>query len=73
LATLSTDPEFFGEFKPTTKLTFLKEWEMNPKASWYTDEALGDGFLWWLCPFWAQLFPNQTPPQTCYLLLTTND
>jgi hypothetical protein len=73
LVTLSTDPHHFGDYKPTAKLTYLKEWEMNPKASWYTDDALGDGFLWWLCPFWGQLFPNGEPPQECYMLLTTND
>jgi hypothetical protein len=73
LCTLSTELEFFGDHTPTSKLTWLKEWELNPKASWYLDEALGDGYLWWLCPFWADLFPNHEAPKTCYMLLTTND
>jgi hypothetical protein len=73
LCTLSTELETFGDFKPTTKLQFLKPWELNPQASWYSDEALGGDYQWWLCPFWAQLFPNHEPPQECYALFTTND
>ena len=73
LATLSTDLTAFDGFTPTTHLLWETEWEHNPKASWYTDDALGDGFKWCLCPFWAQLFPNHKPPKQCWLLLTTND
>lgn len=68
LCTFSTELETFGEYEPTTKLTWLCEWENNPKASWYLDEACG--MKWWLCPFWGQLHPNHEAPKTSYLLLT---
>lgn len=71
--TLSTDLSTFDGFKPTTHLTYLKPWELNPCASWYLDETLGDGFMWWLCPFWTDLFPDKLPPQECWMLLTTDD
>ena len=67
-ATFSTDLSTFGEYKPTTKLLWLKEWEKDPTASYYLDEACG--MEWWLCPFWADLHPNHTAPKETYLLLT---
>jgi hypothetical protein len=70
LATFSTDLSTFGEFTPTTKLTWLSEWEHNPMASWYLDEACG--MNWWLCPFWAELFPSKTAPKEGWLMLTPN-
>jgi hypothetical protein len=73
LCTLSTDLSFFGEHQPTTKLTYLKPWEANPCASWYLDEALGDGFMWWLCPFWADLFPDKQPPKECWAMFTPQE
>jgi hypothetical protein len=73
LCTLSTDLSTFQGHTPTSKLTYLKPWELNPTSSWYSDETLGDGFLWWLCPFWTELFPDKKPPQTCWMLLTTED
>jgi hypothetical protein len=73
LCTLSTDLAFFGDHKPTTKLTYLKPWESNPTASWYLDEALGGDFMWWLCPFWAQLFPDKQPPKECWALFTPQE
>ena len=68
--TLSTDLAAFGDFKPTTKLLYLEPWDKEPTASWYADEALGPEYKWWLCPFWADLFPNHQPPKECYALFT---
>jgi hypothetical protein len=73
LCSMTTDPTYFGEFTPTTTLHYLKPWEYNPMASWYTDETLGDGYLWWLCPFWTDLFPDKKPPATAYAMFTTYD
>ena len=71
--TLSTDLSTFDGFTPTSKLTYTKPWNHNPMASWYKDETLGDGFYWWLCPFWAELFPDKQPPKECWMMLTPED
>jgi hypothetical protein len=73
LCTLSTELSTFDGFTPTSKLTFLKPWETHPTSSWYLDETLGDGFKWWLCPFWSELFPDKNPPKECWMLLTPQD
>ena len=71
--TLSTDLSTFDGFTPTTHLTYYKPWEFNPMASWYLDGTLGDGFMWWLCPFWCDLFSDKKPPKECWMLLTPED
>ena len=71
LCTMTTKLETYGEYKPTTTLTWLSEWERNPKASWYLDEACN--MLWWLCPMWAQMHPGNEAPKKCYLMLTPYD
>ena len=66
--TFSTELSTYGDYKPTTTLTYLEPWEHNPKASWYLDKACG--MKWWLCPFWGQMHPNGEPPMKTHLLLT---
>ena len=55
-------------FSASSKLLYLEPWEINPKASWYHDQA--SGLKWWLCPLWLDLWPSKQPPKEAWLYLS---